>query len=1223
MSSNSSNSSNSSSSSSSKDFKAKVNDDYTQIKLRRETFIGRAGNSDEKMYLYDYTSDTLSYEKVRLNFTALKIFDEILVNAIDNLSRSIPSNRLTEIKVSFIKVDSMPAIRVYNDGPSIRIAKYEAEPRRSDETDVQYQRRFEIESKQLDKYYPEVLFTVLKSSTNYNKEDEKTRTTGGMNGLGAKLTSIFSKYFIIDVVNSGLSYHQVVSNNCENISKPKISKTSDKSSVCITFVPDWPLVDPSGEFTSIDSTLREIIAKRVFDYSHLPVNLYINDTLLPHLTYEEFARRHISIHNPSARIYESICTGKFKQWKIAFAFSPTKNDSVSYVNNVVTYKGGQHVELIRKQITSEIKSHLKKTTNAKSINTKLSFVIYSIIPGIAFESQAKTAISNDKISVPTLSSDLISNFIRDNSILEFFETGKVKSTNTKAIRKRITTISKLRDAEEAGTPYEKRKHICTLFICEGDSAQTLCDRGIKILGERYYGSYALRGKVLNTLKASSEKYVNNKELTELKSIIGLVEGKKYINDKDLKSLRYQRIVCCKDADYDGSAIMGLVINFFYQYFRELMERNDFFFEFITPVINVYEKPYVPKSSIFIKAYYNLNVFKKDCELGTINPSKYYCKYIKGLGGNTDKDIEIYFSEFEKHLIHINCTDKETEDHIDLAYSKKTGITDLRKDWVASVNDDSYLPRDAGEISFNDFCDIDLALAGFDTCERSIPSVIDGLKPSQRKVLYTFFNMSKNAASTSTKVFQITGKVADFASYHHGDASLNGTITKMGQDFIGSNNIPLLEKDGQFGSRNKLGDDASAPRYIAAYLSPVARLIFPSVDDILLKRRIEDNEEVEPMFYVPIIPLLLVNGADGIGTGWRSQIPMFNPIELIEKVRNAIEKYPKIPSLGLDPWCRHWTGVVVEYKKEWMYIGKVVKDGDEMDKDKEGKDKKNRENNDLSDSSDGESDKNDRNEETVYRILDIPVYMSIDELRANMNTAIDEGILKDYTNLSSKSNKSNKTSKSNKSSRSSRSRVKQAKSSLFSSYDINDTNKDEDPDAFEFKLTFNPGKVEDVEDVLDILKLRTTISKNTLVAFNNKNSPIKYNSTTYMFAAWFTERRKTYINRKKHILSTMNEELKYMRNKLRFASNVDSYDLKHKNEDELERLLEDEGYNRKSDKYDYLRNMPIDCSAAFKIVKMKEEIKKKEEEIENYEKKTIEEIWNSELDVLEKYIKENY
>ena len=231
-----------------------VADSYAHIKKCRQTYLGPAENSNANMFLYSAKDDVLSYENVRLNFAFLKIYDEIIVNAIDNKSRAYKSSEHSRIDVSFVRVEDEIGISVRNNGASIPIEKYKAKPRQDDETDVQYQRRMEEESKHMKKYIPEVLFTVPRSSSNYDDETAKTRTTGGLNGLGAKLTSIFSSYFEIDIVNSGKHYNQVIRNNCEDIEEPTIEKSeenasaSDKHSsdyVEITFVPDWPLVDPT------------------------------------------------------------------------------------------------------------------------------------------------------------------------------------------------------------------------------------------------------------------------------------------------------------------------------------------------------------------------------------------------------------------------------------------------------------------------------------------------------------------------------------------------------------------------------------------------------------------------------------------------------------------------------------------------------------------------------------------------------------------------------------------------------------------------------------------------------------------------------------------------------------------------------------------------------------------------------------------------------------------
>ena len=162
----------------------------------------------------------------------------------------------------------------------------------------------------------------------------------------------------------------------------------------------------------------------------------------------------------------------------------------------------------------------------------------------------------------------------------------------------------------------------------------------------------------------------------------------------------------------------------------------------------------------------------------------------------------------------------------------------------------------------------MVLFSYESLQRAIPNAIDGFKPSQRKVLYVCFVRNDKR---EVKVAQLSGSVAEKSAYHYGEVSLQATIIKLAQDFVGSNNINLLLPNGQFGSRRKGGADHAASRYIFTKLSPLARKIYPEVDDNLYEYVVDDNQRVEPKFYAPIIPMALVNGSVGIGTGWATKI----------------------------------------------------------------------------------------------------------------------------------------------------------------------------------------------------------------------------------------------------------------------------------------------------------------------------------------------------------------
>lgn len=139
---------------------------------------------------------------------------------------------------------------------------------------------------------------------------------------------------------------------------------------------------------------------------------------------------------------------------------------------------------------------------------------------------------------------------------------------------------------------------------------------------------------------------------------------------------------------------------------------------------------------------------------------------------------------------------------------------------------------------------------------------------------------------------------------------------MAQDFVGSNNINLLEPRGQFGTRMAGGKDAASPRYIFTRLSPIARLLFPEVDDPLLSYLEDDGVIIEPKFYCPIIPFLLINGVQGIGTGWSSNIPSHHAHDVLCHVRARLDSEPILPVI--KPWVRGFTGELEVKEDETGY-----------------------------------------------------------------------------------------------------------------------------------------------------------------------------------------------------------------------------------------------------------------------------------------------------------------
>ena len=200
--------------------------------------------------------------------------------------------------------------------------------------------------------------------------------------------------------------------------------------------------------------------------------------------------------------------------------------------------------------------------------------------------------------------------------------------------------------------------------------------------------------------------------------------------------------------------------------------------------------------------------------------------------------------------------------------------------------------------------------------RKIGSCIDGLKNASRKVIFTV--LEKNIKEP-IKVSQLANKVAEYAEYLHG--SLDGVVVNLGQDFAGTNNVPLLQKKGNFGTR--FAQEASAPRYIFTYGSKNLFTLFKKEDLKILKEQMFEGERIEPVFYVPILPLILVNGSEGVSSGFAQKILPRNPKSIIKYLTNKIQGKRNNKDL-LKPFFNDFKGTVEqgETSFQWLIKGKI-------------------------------------------------------------------------------------------------------------------------------------------------------------------------------------------------------------------------------------------------------------------------------------------------------------
>jgi DNA topoisomerase-2 len=469
---------------------------------------------------------------------------------------------------------------------------------------------------------------------------------------------------------------------------------------------------------------------------------------------------------------------------------------------------------------------------------------------------------------------------------------RLREDNKNKVKKgaRLHGIPKLEDANKAGS---KESANCTLIVTEGDSAKALAVAGLSVVGRDLYGVYPVRGKFLNVRDATEKRMSENQEIMELKRILGLQSGADYATAEGRASLRYGRVMLMTDQDADGSHIKGLFINFVHVLWPSLVQHNDFLLEFVTPLIKASKGKQT-------RSFFSLAEYKAWPEDRTGWKTKYY----KGLGTSSSAEAREYFSNLDKHVKKFKWVSKEDDAAIELAFSKLDGTvaSDKRKRWLEQYNPAVFVDRAAtrAALTYAEFVNKDLVAYMHYSNMRAIPHVLDGLKLGQRKVLHSIFKKGLRTGD-EIKVVQLAGYVSEVAAYHHGESALHGTIVHMASSYVGSNNnVPLLEGVGQFGTRLQGGKDAASPRYIYCGIGAQTRDLIREEDDELLETEEEDGERVQPKHYMPVVPLILINGQDGVGTGWSTNVPPYNPIEVVDNVLNRLEDRPLAPMI---PWFR--------------------------------------------------------------------------------------------------------------------------------------------------------------------------------------------------------------------------------------------------------------------------------------------------------------------------------
>ena len=846
-----------------------------------DTYTGSMDPVEQQTYVLNEESGKIELNNINIIPGLYKLFDEAIVNCRDHHVRQDTKIANGEKAYPVTNIDitvTEDNISMLNDGDGIDVEKHP----------------------EYDLWIPEMIFGHLRTSTNYDKSQKKI--VGGKNGFGFKLVLIWSTEGCIETVDAtrGLKYVQYFRNNLDVIEKPKITKCTRKPYTRITFKPDLARL-------GIDRLSKDMISlfhRRVLDIAAVTdkkVKVKYNGDLVPVKHFQHYVDMYLGGKTESTdkvpRIYEAANA----RWEYAISLAD-EFTQVSFVNGIFTSKGGKHIEYILGQITRKLVAFIKKKkkidVKASTIKEQLMLFVRCDIENPSFDSQTKdhmTSPISSFGSTCTVSDKFIEKIAKMGvmdaacALTEVKETKQVKKADGTKSRT-IRGLPKLIDANFAGTA---RSSECVLILCEGDSAKAGIVSGLGQADRNTIGVYPMRGKLFNVREESIKRISENKEISEIKQILGLEIGKTYDADSVAKNLRYGSIIFMTDQDLDGSHIKGLGINLFDAQWQSLTQIPNFIGFMNTPILKA------RKGSEEL-IFYNEGEYQEWKE-NTPGAASWAVKYYKGLGTSTGKEFKEYLAA--KKIVFFTSTGPDSHAAIDKVFNKKLAAD--RKVWLAGYDAEAYLDTNQTSVSYEEFIDREMIHFSKADNDRSIPSMVDGLKTSLRKIIYTTFirRMKKEI-----KVAQLSGSVSELSGYHHGEASLNKGITMLAQNFVGSNNINLLTPNGQFGTRLEGGSDAASERYIFTELSPLTRLIFPEADDKVLDYLDDDGQLVEPRFYAGVIPMLCVNGCKGIGTGFSTDIPPYNPLVLIDYIKKRLNK-ESVDSIDMIPYFQGFKGTV--------------------------------------------------------------------------------------------------------------------------------------------------------------------------------------------------------------------------------------------------------------------------------------------------------------------------
>ena len=859
---------------------------HESVLNRIDMYLGYPKKIKRKVFVFDETG--IHETKLKAPVALIQTFKEAIQNVADAIikgrKKGLSVDKPIEIEVT------EKIVKMKNYGATIP-------------TDIIYDR---VDKKNVP--LPTMLFTQLHAGSNFgdvNLDNEEEidnnyeNDGGGKHGIGISAVTILSKEFKIDLgdPDNNRRFRQTFTDNAQTSSEPEITEYTGEPYVQIEYELEFDRFDNYLWDELAINHLKWMTINMSFtlnlDFIFNGESVYVEDDEEEGDRFIRFGKLYFPVKDN-----DHILVFHNKHCSVIIADTLNEGKQISFANTLYLQNNGPHMDKVVESVGRKFLDQMKDkyvekfgTSNPESVETKsakrsaasifkinrftenVSFIVIVNMPNPRFGGgQIKENLQDFpyEIEVPEEIFRKMENwsFMEVlNDIIENKVTDALKASDGRRNARRPNLGNTVTHANWAGIPDKKQETI--LFLNEGNSAKQASDVIASLLdnGTNLIGSLPLRGKILNVRKNKKPKReLKNKEIFEIKQMLGLQEG-----DSDPKLLRYGYCCLLFDADVDGGHCSSLLLNFFHFRYPKLIKKGFVLIKW-TPQM-------VAKKGKQFKFFYteaDFNEWK--------NRKGWTTLYKKGLGSLKKEELVFDMKDPKYSIFRMDSLATQSINKF-----FHNSFADERKEAILK-----YIPKSIKikeGINLSDYLNNYLLEYSVEALKRCLPRFEDNLKPSQRKVVWTViknWKYSKGKNLKTKSVSSLSGLLKDLTEYHHGETSSQEAIIAMAQNFPCSNNINLLSPEGLFGSRKAGGSDHSSARYLETRPSIVFPYVFREEDHKLLKLLDDRGKEIEPEFMLPTIPMHLINGSEGIGTGWSTSIPAHLPEDVLRCLRELLE-----------------------------------------------------------------------------------------------------------------------------------------------------------------------------------------------------------------------------------------------------------------------------------------------------------------------------------------------